>query len=308
MRRKIIESTGMQQARRHLAQLIDEHLKRGQRSDGTPEQQWQPWTNEDFAAAVEAAPSSVGNWRNRERPIPPTKIIRVLDVFFGDNPKFLLWRKDLREAWDRATGLIPPASGEQEEPSPRSDWTILQPNGTDGLVELHLHQPRPSNMTNSFYLDGTLIAGMAEHDWENQTVVIGLRKAVLAIDSPSHQPSKGSMIGERAVHECARRIAGGVEFNPCEGRDCLTGDLLGDDYIAVMEPAGEGEPEVTVQLYAGRRSFEVAAVDGQPDGNGANITEEKDAVLNALIYTGRPKDGQGRVMLAWARIQNKPPT
>jgi hypothetical protein len=116
------------------------------------------------------------------------------------------------------------------------------------------------------------------------------------------------MIGERTVHEHACRIPGGVEFTPCEGQDCLAGDLLGEEYIAVMEPTGEGEQSVTVGLHTGRRSFDVTVADGQSDSAGGNVTIEKDAVLNALICKGKRKDGQGRVILACARMQKKPPT
>jgi hypothetical protein len=114
------------------------------------------------------------------------------------------------------------------------------------------------------------------------------------------------MIGERKVHENARAKPGGIEFSPTGGRGCLAGDLLGEEYIAVMEPSGTGELLVTVGLHAGKRSFDITVVDDQGErGDSSVVSIEKDAVLNALIYKGSQKDGQGRVVLARARMRKK---
>ena len=112
------------------------------------------------------------------------------------------------------------------------------------------------------------------------------------------------MIGERIKQNHIQPCPGGVIFTPRDGDDCVIGDLLGDEYLTVVEPTATGEKlTITVGLHTGRRSF--AITEYNDNASGKAVTAEKDAVLNALICRKR-KDEQGRVILACALIYKTP--
>jgi hypothetical protein len=90
--------------RRHLAGLIGAALKKGQRGDGVRELSWAPWTNVAFTGKVAAEDSTVRDWRDRNRPVPPVNIMPLLRVFYGDHEKFAEARSGMMKAWRRATG------------------------------------------------------------------------------------------------------------------------------------------------------------------------------------------------------------
>lgn len=191
------------------------------------------------------------------------------------------------------------------EDNSASGWSRPDAIGTDGLADLRLYEPRPGNQAGTFYLDATLRVDVAEHEQDDRIVAIGLRNAFLSIESVGCQPSKGTMIGERIACETVHAKPRGVEFTAAI--DHLTGELLGEEYIAAMESTVQGEQSVTLELRAGRRSFNVT-VKGADDCKGQDTTTEKTAILNTFIYQSRSRDGQGRVVLARAKMWKRPRT
>jgi hypothetical protein len=182
-----------------------------------------------------------------------------------------------------------------------ADWELLGRSRTEGLVELRLHQPRLANMPNNYYIDLTLQLGKGKYEYEDKVVSIGLREAFLSLDSPGYQSTQKSMIGERSRHWYVEPDLGCVKIiGPMDkDRTHLVGQPLDNEYLAVIEPAGSGEEVVTVSLLAGRASFLVELADRK------TTSVNKQAILNSLIYEGRDRNPQGRVILAHAVMQRK---
>jgi hypothetical protein len=181
-----------------------------------------------------------------------------------------------------------------------SEWDIKPRDRTVGLVELRLHPPRMANAPNTFYLDATLRFGMGRYEYNGRTVLIGLRAALLKWDSTSHQPARGSLIGERVQQEHVRPGVECLEFTPRASNDYLTGDQFGEDYVALMEPTSAAELNVTIIICAERESFNVT------EAGGRDLTPKKEAILKALIYEGRQTDGQGHVIVARTQLKKRP--
>jgi hypothetical protein len=142
---------------------------------------------------------------------------------------------------------------------------------------------------------------LAEYELECRTIFIGVRDVGLAIDSPSYQPAKGTLVAERRPMENMKVKPGGLEFHPDAGKTHLEGDILRGEHIAVMEPTATAEAVITVTAHAGRRSFLLWAEDKL-----TAVSNEQDAILNVLIHKTKPKDALGRVVLARSRIEKKP--
>jgi hypothetical protein len=171
------------------------------------------------------------------------------------------------------------------------------------------YEPRAANDAGTFYIDATLHLDTAEHDTDGGSVLIGLKEAFLAVLSPSYPPVANSLIGVRAKNENFRREPGGVRIvGPKNNRGHLSGYPLGDEHLVVLDPYGEGDDPPTVTLTALRRCFDVLpTVEILPAGQDTVLaSEEKDAVINALIFSVLPKDGAGRVILQRARLRKKP--
>jgi hypothetical protein len=283
--------------RRALARLIRDHLNRGQRAD-VERRNWKPWTDAGISGYLGVSPNTVANWHSEDYPTPPTDILPMLDLLFGDIPAFQGWRSDLRDAWSRAKGLLAPDSEQSTSEDISSEWAILNTDQSPGLAELRLHPPRPGNKRDTFYLDATFRMDIAEYEWECRTIFIGVRDAGLAIDSPSYQPAKGTLVAERRPMENMKLKPGGLEFHPDAGKNHLEGDILKGEHIAVMEPTATAEAVIPVIAHAGRRSFLVAAEDKL-----VPVSNEQDAILNALIYKAKRKDALGRVVLARSQIK-----
>src|SRR5258708_26660689 len=76
------------------------------------------------------------------------------------------------------------------------------------------------------------------------------------------------MIGERAEHPNFGVDVGGTKIKgPRNSDGWLAGDPLGEEYVAVIEPAGGGDEIVTLSLHAGRLAFafKVAPVDSEDE-------------------------------------------
>lgn len=294
-------------AKRKLAHLIDGYMSAGQRGDGLHRRTPKPWSNVDLAGFVGQAELTVRSWRNVDNPVTPDEIDRILDHFFGDVPKFALKRQELLDAWLAAKSKVTLNIDDLEDRfanEPLVNWKVTTLEQTEGLVELRLHQPRMANDGNSFYLDATLRLDRARYDYEGREVYISMKNATLIIESPSHQPAKGSMIGERTAMVDVVVRPHGVEFTAMEG-GYLCGDILQGEYVASMESLGGEVPErVLVSLHAGRRAFIVEA--SEPNNSEENlviISAEKETILNTLIHCSRKKDRLGRTILARSRLR-----
>jgi len=305
MPRRHESSEGLTRARRQFGKLLDAHLKRGQRADGLSQEHLQPWTNFNFAGVVNVSPNSVANWRHETL---PEDVLPILDALFGNRPEFAGHRRDLKEAWAQAKGLVPMDGEEEYDGDECGEWLIIDSYLTPGIAELRLHPPRSGNASGTYYLDATLVIDTGEYDHEGDTLLIGLREAFLSVQSSSYQVAKNSIIGDRSDHANFKLTVGGTRVvGPLDDRGCLHGNPLGDEYMAVIEPVGERDEPVEVALRAGRRGFDITRADvsgDAPRDPAADIN--KDAILNVLISKGREKDPQGRVLLACARMKRRP--
>jgi hypothetical protein len=288
-------------ARAALAASIKAHLMRGQRAD-KPEKDWKPWTDTDFAAAVDKTPGAVRHWCSKSNPVPPIDVNPILNVFFGDVPKYANWRRELHDKWAEARLLFPADPDETEAESPRgrtSEWSVRNFGAAGGIATARLHPPRPSN-DDTFCLDATAVVGIGEYELDGEVVLIGVQKVLMEISSPSYQPAKGSLIGEREPPQGVRVVPEGVEFTPTNGRDVVDQSLFGDQPIAVMEPTSSGGEETVTLLLKSGRGFKVSRENVEvPNGR------EKDVILNAIIFKDRKPDRAGGITLARSLIRRK---
>ncbi|MGJ4952488.1 hypothetical protein [Bradyrhizobium sp. HKCCYLS20291] len=290
------------------AELLEWHLfDHGTRPGGQPDRKGEIWHLGLFAAATTISERTLRNIRGGQR--PSNRIHYLVErELFGDSEYYEEWKTRLRKARK-------PIHAGKDDAAPLSDWQILGGRFTDGLAEARLHSPRPGNVPNSFYVDATLRLGRAKHDYEDRTVSIGLAEAFLSLESPSFQIAKGSMIGERGEHPNFEPEVGGAGIKgPCQELDgCLQGDPLGDEYVAIIEPVGDGKEEVigdvtgevSLSVHAGRAMFQVAEVGDKGELLQTALTTNKQGVLNAIIGDGLGRDRQGRLILARARMRRR---
>jgi hypothetical protein len=287
-------------ARREFATLLDGHLRRGQHPDYEPSR-WRPWGNLDLAGAVGVSPNSVANWRNTDNPIPPSDVLPLLDALFGDRPEFGGHRRALKEAWERARGLIP------EE---REIVDVWEPTSNQGssLAEVILHQPLPTNHSpDSYLLHATLRLAPAEQCDGDRTVIVGLKAAFLSIAGSGYQTAWNSMIGERTPHPNVEPSVNGLIITgPTSSEGWLKGNPIGDDHLAIIEPGPPGNNSITISVCAGPRAFSFSYVS-DPDKQPIKAEEKPNraAVLNLLFGEDMPCDSQGRIILARSTIRRK---
>jgi tetratricopeptide (TPR) repeat protein len=119
-----VSNSGLAHAKRDFAAALNDCLNQGQishhRAVEIKRPSGRPWSNVDFAAQVEAAPTSVGNWRNPDKLITPGPefIDAILDALFGDDPRNRGKRFQLRERWQRAQGLLAPYDEDEGDDPP----------------------------------------------------------------------------------------------------------------------------------------------------------------------------------------------
>lgn len=198
--------------------------------------------------------------------------------------------KRFGQALQRAATPPPPSRPPPDEAAPDPKWAApAKVFGTRRMASLTLDELRPGN-DSDWYLHGSLKLGTYEHLRQNgPPVYIGLRQALLTVETQGCRVAYKSMIGERATHDCFRSVLDSFEtevFGPRKPGECLAGDPLGDDFIARIEPAAQskGQQRVTVSLYACGRSFAVSFGQQPPDCDASDVAqEEKDAILNAFI-------------------------
>jgi hypothetical protein len=230
-----------------------------------------------------------------------------IDWFFVEFDDFAA-----RVAAARPCGVGPRVVGTPDA-SP-GDWEFTETTVLPDLVELRLHPPRPGNeVRDPHYVDATLLFGPAFCDYDPddgqdpRTVTIALSNARLAIGSESYQPLKDTMIGERVESEHYQRVAGGVEITGPAPNGTLEGNPIGDQHLAVIAGTNSGDEPFAATVAANRGSFVVADPDAPPERHCVNApSNNRNAILNAVIYKNLQKDAAGRALLARATMQRKP--
>jgi len=116
------------------------------------------------------------------------------------------------------------------------------------------------------------------------------------------------MIGERTESQHYRRVAGGVEITGPAVDGTLEGNPVADQHLAVIAGTNAGESLFAVTIAANWGSFIVTDAEAGPGPDGSNTpSDNKRAILNALIYKNVAKDGLGRPLLARATMKRLAP-
>ncbi len=279
------------------------------------------WTVKEFADSMERngcpiSDDAVRIWFRGKSLPRSTQKAAILRVFFPEAKNGLgATEADqqyvaMDKAWQEAQSQPRPPPNRAphvDKDTPISPWTVSERIRAEGLAVLRLHPPRPGNVPETYYVDMTLAFSTAECEYEGRTVLIALRNAFLSINSSNYQPAFRSLVGERAEHPNFKPRAEGVEIiGPLDSDGSLTGNPLGEEYLAIIERTEGPQKPVTVRLHASRRSFavvELAPVEATIDAKSNSVN--KDVILNQLIYEGRAKDGQGQVIIAEARMRRR---
>ena len=287
-------------ARREFSILLDRHLIRGQHPD-TPPSRWKPWTNYDFAGVCGVSPNSAANWRNAASPMPPADIVPVLDVLFGDKPDFAGHRRALKEAWERAQGLIAP-----EPPESEADWEIQERSDPNDFAVVILHQPAPANRPGTYHLTATIRFGTVKGSDRDRAVIVGVRAAYVDIRASGYQHAQNSLIGERTPHALITPGAHGITIASGGPDIPLRGNPIGEDHLVTIEPGPPGNGIVSVSIAVDTTDFTVAFAPG-PDAPEASESAKPNraAVLGALLGKGTPRDSERRLVLASAKLRRK---
>jgi hypothetical protein len=307
MARKAQRLAPLLRARKEFAEDFDAACRNGHRPEGGNPAK--PWTNKAFSDSLASlgdgsGPTTVGTWRNVDKPSVPGPIGEILDVLYGD--KFPASRQKLLDKWRAASNLVPlDDPPDQEAPDISYDWDdrqTLEPCLRG--VQLGLHRPMVYNPDN-LRIEGLIHIEPGEYYWENQPILIGVREPYLAIEPGRYDVTKQSLVSERDKpnFEPAGRAAKIIK--PVDGRGRIKGDPLGADYIAVVEPCDDSKKEeVTVTLSVSQRGFDITKTD-TPDTE--VMHPNRDAILNRLIIAGYEIDKRtGRVVIARARMRRKP--
>jgi hypothetical protein len=287
------------QARRSFAELLDAHLRRGQHSE-TPQRNWKPWTNVNFAGVAGVSPNSVANWRSHTSPIPPDDLLPILDALFGERAEFSGYRRDLKEAWERAKGLIP-----IEDLEPNNEWEPAERVAFTAIAEAIIHPPTHTNRGPENYLiNATVRFADAEYFDRDASAVVGLEKAYLTIEAPGYQIAQNSLLGERTPHTDVEPTVGGLSIVGPLIDGHLKGNPIGDDYVAGLEPAPHGGDTIAIILAASPRSFRFGYIR---DSDTPSIEDKPNraAILSLIFGEAMTRDAMGRVILAKASLHRK---
>jgi hypothetical protein len=305
------------------------HFKNGTRNNKLS---GQAWLIPEFDRALneqlnhqrktESRRNTVKNWLENGAIPGEWAITAILYVFFGEHSADLdgqelakLWRdaraRDDEEIRGKRDGLAKPErwpAGDVRS----SDWVLAETTVMPDLVELRLHSPHSGNeVQDSYYVKATLFFGTAICDYdpddgqEPRTISIALRDARLAIGSESYRPLQGTMVGERLESNHFKRVAGGLHITGPAPCGTLDGNPIGDQHLAVMAGTNTGEETFAVTVAANRRSFVVVDLQARSgDQTDGALLDNKNAILNVLIYKNLRKDESGRAVLASATMRH----
>jgi hypothetical protein len=290
------------QERLHLAGLIDQALKIGQRGDGTKKQHWQPWTEVEFARKVSTGPSTISDWRDSENPSRPVNIQPLLRVFYGDIPAYAEAKAAMLKAWKRAAGI-----DSDDPPDPRDIKTF---NEVAEVVHLMVNQPTPDNQGN-LIVPYTLRLRCDEHreieikvDGAPVTVAmdIGVTKPVFKVRSDDWQPMQDTIFRKKkhphtAPGPCPDSV---LLTDERDGGGRVVGEPLEDEPHVLMEKTGiGGEAAIILSVVVPRDGFSVSLCGGAPAS--ARQQDVIDAILAEAIP--RDKENPGRLEVASAVVK-----
>ena len=306
MPRHNIQKPALEPHQRALAAMIDDALNRGQRGDGSDPRHWTKWTNRGFAEKAVVAETSLANWRNPDKRMPPEDIAPLLKTFYGDIARHAADKAKMQRLWRLARGYI------VDDESGAEGWDVGRPSrlqGTASLVNLLTHAPVPWN-------DGTLrmavtlvITPDRDLSYGGRAMTIGLAEALLCMQSDGLQPAWKSLPSQRGLANFALDAAGERIVGPIDpATGMINGEPLGDEHFFTFEPAGAGEACVTVSIHAPRGCFRVL-----PSGSGSTAAKRKgrsnvnqNAVINALFHEQlRTRDDHDRPVLARATVGSR---
>ena len=304
MPRRSILRPELEPHQRALAAMINAALDAGQCGDGDDPRHWTKWTNRGFADKAGVSENAVANWRDPDRRMPPENIQPLLKTFYGTIERWKDDRAAMERLWRLARGYIV-----DDEPAGRR-WTVPHaPNiqGTVKLVTLRPHAPQPGNDDTLRLALTLVITPDSNVSYRGQAITIGLADALLCLESDGWQPALRSLISERGHANFRLSAAGAWITGPADpATGMLNGEPLGEDYLAAVEPVGDGGGPIKVTVNAPRGSFRVfaGAAGGAPD---QRCSTNQTAVINALLHEQfRDHDDQDMAILARGTIQPRP--
>lgn len=184
-------------------------------------------------------------------------------------------------------------------------WTTPVPDGIEGFASVTLYQPTPYNEEGTYKVEASAKVGLVPLPHNERRFAVGVDTVLLSLKSDAYLVSRASMLGARPSDLAVREHVDGVElFGPRDAAtQCLNGELLGDEYLAVIQTRHNGEAPVTLSMRAEEGAFKVFAVDAAGKKTRVKVTTEQDKVVNALLGDGRERDALGRVLLARATMK-----
>jgi hypothetical protein len=277
------------------------------------------WSARTFANAMEwagaggADPGTIQSWLIGDRWPQRMRKDAILKVFFrvpkgvGPDPQIERLRAEMDGAWQE--GQVGRSRTQfltrREEPDVAAIWIGADnPFDTAGVASLTLDPPQQGNEPNApWYVRARLWLDVGEYEAEDgKRFYLGLRRAFISLAAAGFRVVNRSLIGDKArPHPNFEGRSNGVDvIGPrLVENGCLSGDPLGEDYIAQIWPAddGTGQATVTVSLHAFRSDFAFILPASHDTEESEVASLEKDRVLNVLISKNR-RDEQGRVLVA----------
>lgn len=299
----------LNRAKRDFAEFLHEALISGQRPDGRHLEK--PWTDSQFAAALAGEPQgsvgqgAVGTWHRKEPlPVTPNSIEPILKILYGD--KLPGPRGKMLALWQRAKGIVKIENNDSNDTSFNIllEWDNRRWECHLRGIELRLHRPSRFGESDMMQIEATLWIEPAIYESQRKNrpgsdIVIGIRDAFLSIESERYQTARQSLISERGHANFVHSAGAAKIIKPVDSCGRISGDPLGNDYLAVAEPYADGPEQITVLLTASRRCFDVSKLSE----NGETKHVNRDAVLNALIISKLERHpANGRVVLARAQM------
>lgn len=291
------------------------------------------WTTGDFVGAMAKAEcpvseDAVETWRSGKHLPRRPQMLAILDVLFpapGEgcpehpdrNAMFHAWDAAQRPQAKRAKAAPEPVAESKAEDA--ADWPRENPPPFSGLVALELLPPHADNETGGHRLRCRLVLGAREDESTKQAVLVTIRpeQAFLALEAPKGAITEESLIGVREAHAHLKEAPGGLRVTGPQASltrpdgatlAFIEGEVFGGSHLALLTGAHPGlTAEVTVTVSVGKRGFDVTPLDeeGRPAA-GAIDSEAKQALLNALISSVLPTDGQGRAVVQTATLRRRP--
>lgn len=286
--------------RRHLAGLIDDALKAGQRGDGTPKPRWYPWTDFEFTKVINAgSPTSVAAWRNKTDPERPGRgfMDRILKTFYGEILAYVDAKKQMLIAWKRAAGI-----DSDDPPDPRGITTKTFSELAE-VVTLLVNQPTPDNAGNLMVPytlrlrcdENVSIVIKVDGGPVTVTMDIGLTSPLFVVESAHWQPMRDTIFRHKKHSNLEAGPVGDsvrITQKP-DNQGPIVGQPLEDEPHLMMERTGEdGDGPISLSIKVPRDGFSVTLSDGAP------VSATQKDVLDAIFAEAIPRDARNRLEVA----------